>query len=188
MECEELSQVPCQGRGEFAHCPKIQRAIRSRQELPQLEGTIATLELEQEVHKSSLIPMVTGSAPLLQQTREAEQERRQLEAAVRQQDELKAVEARHSERVEALRRLEGALGSIDGELLRLDEEIQRYAGSRQAESALRQRLKEVESELRSLQVRREKLLTAKAQAEQALTEAARNEERLRTLERGLASV
>ena len=33
-ECEELSSVPCQGRGEFAHCPKIQRAIRARQDLP----------------------------------------------------------------------------------------------------------------------------------------------------------
>jgi hypothetical protein len=75
MECEELAGVPCQGRREFASCPKIQRAIRAQQDLPQIEGTIATLELESRVHESGLVQIAVGSRQLLAEVREAERER-----------------------------------------------------------------------------------------------------------------
>jgi exonuclease SbcC len=187
-ECEELARVPCQGRGEFAHCPKIQRAIRAQQELPQLEGTIATLELERHVHEGGLVQIVASSAQLLDATREAEKERQKLEVVVRQQEELKAVEARHAERLETLRRLERQRSAIGEELLRLDQEISLYNDRRQTEMGLRRRLKEVEGELRSLQARRENLLAEKAQLEQARVAAVRNRERLQTLEDRLCFV
>ena len=46
LECNELAAVPCRGLGEFANCPKIQRAVRSQRAIPEFAGTIATLELE----------------------------------------------------------------------------------------------------------------------------------------------
>ena len=187
-ESEELSSVPCQGRGEFAHCPKIQRAIRAQQDLPQLEGTIATLELERHVHESGLVQIVVGSAQLLAEAREAEKERQKLEALLRQQEELKAVEARRSERTGTLRRLERDHSAIGEELLRLEREILLYSDRRQPEAELRRRLKEVEADLRSFQARRENLLTEQARFEQVRAAAARNAERLQTLEDRIAYV
>jgi exonuclease SbcC len=86
-----------------------------------------------------------------------------------------------------LRRLEQERAVVDEELVHLDKELAQYAGSRQTESTLRASLKDVESELRILQARREKLLTDKAQLDQARAEALRNEERLRRLEANLCS-
>ncbi|MCZ2078649.1 MAG: hypothetical protein LC130_27095 [Bryobacterales bacterium] len=187
-ECEELSRVPCQGLGEFASCPKIQRAIRAQQDLPQIEGTMATLELERRVHESGLVQIVVGSAQLLAEVREAERERQKLETLVRQQEELKAVEARLAERLETLGRLEREHSALTGELVRLDQEISAYSDRRQREQQLRRRSLELEAELRSLQVRREGLLADKAQFEQARAHAARTEQRLQLLEKELSLV
>lgn len=187
-ECEELSRVPCQGRGEFAKCPKIQRAICAQQDLSHIEGTIATLELERHVHESSLVQIPAGSARLLTETREAEKERQKLEAAVRQQEEMKVVETRHAERLEALRRLEQEHSAVGEELLRLSGEIAVYDGRRQAAGGLQQRLRELEALLRQLLVQREGLLADKAQLEQARAQAARTEERLQLLEQELGLV
>lgn len=184
-ECEELSRVPCQGRGEFAHCPKIQRGIRAQEDLPQIEGTIATLELERHVHDSGLVQIAAGSTQLLAEAREAEKERQKLEAVVRHQEELKGVEARHVERVEALRRLARERSGVNEELVRLEEQIATYADRRERELGLRRRLQELEGELRKLRVLREKHLTDKAQIEQARAQAARTEDRLRILEKNL---
>lgn len=187
-ESEELSSVPCQGRGEFAHCPKIQRAIRAQQDLPQIEGTIATLELERQVHESGLVQIVIGSAQLLGQARSAERERQKLEGLLRHQEELKAVEARSAERAETLRRLERDHSAMGEELQSLDREIALYCDRRRLETELRRRLQEVEADLRSLQARREHLLTEQARFEQARTAATRNAERLQTLEDRLVDV
>lgn len=187
-ECEELSIVPCQGRGEFARCPKIQRAIRARQDLPELEGTLATLELERQVHESGLVQIGVGSTQLLAEARAAEKERQKLEALLRQQEELKAVEARRAERAETLRRLEHDRSAIGEELLRLDREIALYSDRRQTGTDLRQRLQEVEAGLRSLQARREDLLTEQARFELARAAAARIAERLQRLEDRLFDV
>jgi exonuclease SbcC len=187
-ECEELSRVPCQGRGEFATCPKIQRAICAQQDVPHIEGTIATLELERHVHESSLVQIAAGSGRLLEETREAEKERLKIEAAVRQQEEMKVVEARHAERLETLRRLERERSALGEELLRLDGEIAVYGERRQTAIGLQRRLRELETELRNLRVQREGLLADKAQLEQARAQAARTEERLQILEQELSSV
>ena len=187
-ECEELSRVPCQGLGEFAQCPKIQRAIRALQDLPELEGTLATLELERHVHESGLVHIGVGSTQLLAEARAAEKERQKLEALLRQREELKAVEARRAERAETLRRLERDRSAIGEELLRLEREIALYSDRHQTEAGLRRRLKEVEADLRNFQARREHLLTEQARFEQARAAAARTAERLQTLEDRLSHV
>ncbi len=187
-ECEELSRVPCQGRGEFATCPKIQRAICAEQNLPHIEGTIATLELERHVHESGLVQIAAGSARLLEETREAEKERQKLEVAVRQQEEMEVVKARHDERLEALRRLERDRSALGDELLRLDGEIAAYSDRRQAADGLQRRLRELETKLRNLRVQREGLLADQAQLEQARAQAARTEKRLQILEQELSLV
>lgn len=184
-ECEELSRVPCEGRGEFANCPKIQRAIRAQQDLPEIEGTIAALELERRVHESGLVQIVAGSAQLLAEVRNAERERQTLEGLVRQQEELKAAEARLAERMETLRRLERERAAESNELVRLEQEISAYSNRCQREKELRRRLLELEAELRSLQARREGLLADKAQFDQVRAQAARTEERLQLLDKEL---
>ncbi len=187
-ECEELSRVPCQGRGEFATCPKIQRAICAQQDLPHIEGTIATLELERHVHEGGLVQIAAGSARLLEETREAEKERQKLEAAVRQQEEVKVVEARRAERLETLRRLEREASALAEELLRLDGEIAVYSDRRQRATGLQRHLRELETELRNLRACREGLLADKAQLEQARAQVGRTEECLQILEQGLSLV
>ncbi len=180
--------MPCQGRGEFATCPKIQRAICAEQNLPHIEGTIATLELERHVHESGLVQIAAGSARLLEETREAEKERQKLEVAVRQQEEMEVVKARHDERLEALRRLERDRSALGDELLRLDGEIAAYSDRRQAADGLQRRLRELETKLRNLRVQREGLLADQAQLEQARAQAARTEKRLQILEQELSLV
>lgn len=187
-ECEELARVPCRGGGEFATCPKIQRAISAQQDLPQIEGTIATLELESQVHEGGLVQIVVGSKQLVKEIQEAERERHKLEALVRQHEEMKVVEARHAERLETLRRIQREFSTLGEELARIDEEIAQYGERRQMEMGLRQQLRAVEAELRNLQTRKETLVAERARLEQSRNEAARNEERLRTLEHRLCLV
>ena len=187
-ECEELSRVPCRGRGEFATCPKIQRAISAQQDLPQIEGTIATLELECQVHERSLLQIIVGSKQLLKEIQDAEKERHKLEALVRQQEEMRVVEVRHAEHLETLQRLRRECSTIGQEVARIDADMARYSDRRQMEKGLRQQLREIEAELRNVQAGRETLLAERARLEQAHTEAARTEERLQTVENRLCLV
>src|SRR5207249_1087057 len=46
VEREELSIVPCGGKGPYASCPKIRRAVEAGEKIPTLKGEIATLQLE----------------------------------------------------------------------------------------------------------------------------------------------
>jgi DNA repair exonuclease SbcCD ATPase subunit len=152
VECNELATVPCRGLGEFANCPKIERAVRSQLAIPDLNGTVATLELERQVHRGGLITVGVTSAETLKKIHNAEGERQKLESLVRQHQELRAVEARHAERLQALNRLHEEFADIRQELSRLDTEIGRYGGTLQERAALRQHLAGAESELRTLQL------------------------------------
>ena len=64
VEREELAVVPCRGEGPYASCPKIRRAVEAGQKIPGLEGEVATLSLEVEVQRSSLLQIVTPSFEL----------------------------------------------------------------------------------------------------------------------------
>ncbi len=59
VEREELAVVPCRGEGPYASCPKIRRAVEAGEKIPKLEGEVATLSLEVEVQRNSLVQIAT---------------------------------------------------------------------------------------------------------------------------------
>jgi PRTRC genetic system protein E len=64
VERAELAIVPCGGEGPYASCPKIRRAVEAGQKIPTLEGDIATLSIEVEVQRGSLVQIATPSSEL----------------------------------------------------------------------------------------------------------------------------
>jgi len=56
-EAAEVELVPCHGRGEYAGCVKLRRAVEARDQVPELRGSIATLELERTVQRVTLAPV-----------------------------------------------------------------------------------------------------------------------------------
>ena len=79
VEREELAIVPCRGEGPYASCPKIRRAIEAGERIPTLEGGVATLALEVEVQRSSLIQIATPSSKLTRTLEGCERERRAID-------------------------------------------------------------------------------------------------------------
>ena len=64
VEREELAVVPCRGEGPYASCPKIRRAVEAGRKMPALEGEVATLSIEVEVQRGSLVQIATPSSEL----------------------------------------------------------------------------------------------------------------------------
>ncbi len=105
VEREELVSVPCRGEGPYAGCPKIQRAVEACQRIPNLQGSVATLSLEVEVQRSSLVQIPTPSSQVTWLLEGCERERTKVDLERRRHEELRAVEARRDERLKALQRL-----------------------------------------------------------------------------------
>ena len=99
VEREELAVVPCRGEGPYASCPKIRRAVEAGQKIPPLEGEVATLSLEVDVQRSSLVQIVTPSSELNRTLEGCERDRRKVDQDRQQYEELRAVEARREERL-----------------------------------------------------------------------------------------
>ena len=118
VEREELAVVPCRGEGPYASCPKIRRAVEAGQKIPAMEGEVATLSLEVEVQRSSLIPIVTPSFELTRTLEGCERDRRKVDQERQQYQELRAVEARRDERLKALDRLAQGRAEVTEELAR----------------------------------------------------------------------
>ena len=116
LEREELAIVPCRGEGPYASCPKIRRAVEAGRKIPQLEGGIATISLEVEVQRSSLVPITTPTSKLTETLSGCERERTKLDQERRRSEELRAVEARRDERLKALERLSQNRADVSGEL------------------------------------------------------------------------
>jgi exonuclease SbcC len=125
---------------------------------------------------------------MLKKIHDAERERQKLESLVRQHQELRAVEARQAERLQTFNRLQQEAADVQEELTRLEVEISRYGGTLQERAAVRKDLAGAERELRTLQARKEDLISQKAQVEQARVQAAHNDERLRELEERSSTV
>jgi exonuclease SbcC len=118
VEREELAVVPCRGEGPYASCPKIRRAVEAGQKIPGLEGEVATLSLEVEVQRSSLIQIVTPCFDLTRTLEGCERDRRKVGQERQRYEELRAVEARRDERLKALERLAQARTEVGEELSR----------------------------------------------------------------------
>ncbi len=116
VEREELAIVPCRGEGAYASCPKIRRAVVAGQKLPALEGEVATLSIEVEVQRSSLVQIATASSDLTRTLEGCERERRKVDQERQRYEELRAIEARRNERLKALERLDQGRAEVAGEL------------------------------------------------------------------------
>ena len=102
LEREELAVVPCRGEGPYASCPKIRRAVEAGGKIPMLKGEVATLSIEVEVQRSSLVRIATPSSELTRTLEGCERERRKVDQERQRYEELRSVEARRDERLKNL--------------------------------------------------------------------------------------
>jgi exonuclease SbcC len=127
VEREELAVVPCRGEGPYASCPKIRRAVAAGQKIPTLEGEVATLSLEVEVQRSSLIQIVTPSFNLTRTLEGCERDRMKVGQERQRYEELRAVEARRDERLKAMERLAQGRAEVTEELARKESALSAFA-------------------------------------------------------------
>ena len=69
------------GQGPYTSCPKIRRAVEAGAKIPALEEKIATLQLEAEVQRGSLVQIASPSSQLTRTLESCERERRALDRA-----------------------------------------------------------------------------------------------------------
>jgi len=127
VEREELAIVPCRGEGVYASCPKIQRAVEAGKKIPILEGEVATLSIEVEVQRSSLIQIVTPSFDLTRTLEGCERDRKKVDQERQRYEELRAVEARRDERLKALERMAQARAEVSEELSRKESGLSAFS-------------------------------------------------------------
>jgi exonuclease SbcC len=128
VEREELAVVPCRGEGVYASCPKIRRAVEAGQKIPALEGEVATLSLEVEVQRSSLVQITTPSFELTRTLEGCERDRKKVDQERERYEELRAVEARRDERLKASERLVQGRAEVAEELGRKESALSAFAG------------------------------------------------------------
>jgi exonuclease SbcC len=126
LEREELVVVPCRGEGPYASCPKIRRAVEAGQRIPALEGEVATLSLEVEVQRGSLIQIVTPSFELTRTLEGCEWDRRKVDQERQRYEELRVVEARRDERLKALDRLAQGRAEVTEELAKKESALSAF--------------------------------------------------------------
>ena len=119
VEREELAVVPCRGEGPYAFCPKIRRAVEAGDKIPTLEGDVATLSIEVDVQRGSLVQIATPSSELTRTLESCERDRRKVDQERQRYQELRAVEARREERLKA------AFDPTVAEALRHDSSVDR---------------------------------------------------------------
>ena len=168
VESAELATVPCGGQGAYATCVKIRRAIQARQDLPILEGVVSTLELELELQRGAVVEAPASSAQLLKQLQECERERRSLEAVRKRHEELRMVQARQAERQAALEKLNEERSGFGTRLQEVVNALTQFEGLQTALNAIRERSREVNSDISQCRTERELAIARKAKAEQCL--------------------
>jgi exonuclease SbcC len=127
LERKELAVVPCRGEGPYASCPKIRRAVEAGAKIPNLQGEVATLSIEVEVQRSSLVQIATPSFELTRTLEGYERDRRKVDQERQRYEELRAVEARREERLKSLDRLSQARGELADELARKESALSAFS-------------------------------------------------------------
>src|SRR5438034_11232604 len=115
------------GQGPYTSCPKIRRAVEAGAKIPALEEKIATLQLEAEVQRGSLVQIATPSSQLTRTLETCERERRGLDQERRRYEELRAVEARRDERLKAQERLGQARVVLAEELAKKEAALSAFS-------------------------------------------------------------
>jgi exonuclease SbcC len=166
VEREELAVVPCRGEGPYASCPKIGRAIEAGKKIPTLEGEVATLSIEVEVQRGSLIQIATPSSELNRTLEGCERDRRKVDQERQRYDELRAVEARLEERLKGLDRLNQARVELAEELARKESALSAFADLDEKLRALRREIENSDRLTISCRCERDSLIVRQAQIKQ----------------------
>jgi exonuclease SbcC len=127
VEREELAIVPCRGEGPYASCPKIRRAVEAGKNIPALEGEVATLSIEVDVQRGSLVQIAMPSSELNWTPEGCERDRRSIDQARQRYEELRAVEARREERLKGLDRLNRVQTELAEELAGKEAALSAFA-------------------------------------------------------------
>jgi exonuclease SbcC len=166
VEREELAVVPCRGEGVYASCPKIQRAVKAGQKMPALEGEVATLSIEVEVQRGSLVQIATPSSELSRILEGCERDRRKVDQERQRYEELRAVEARRDERLKALERLSQACTEVGEELSRKESALSGFACLDGKMQASRREIEDADRLIVSCRRERDGLIARQAQIKQ----------------------
>jgi exonuclease SbcC len=186
-ESAELQVVPCGGQGWYAACPKIQRSIQARESLPELEEIIAKVQREVDTHRASRKELPAESGGLMRELQRCQQERRNLDALRRQQEERKVIEARYQERTETLQRLVEEKGGFEKQAQELAQSLEGFQNLENDISQINRQLQDSASCLDLRRREREQLIARKAQAEQRLRQIEEARQRAATLDRELTA-
>jgi exonuclease SbcC len=168
VEREELAVVPCRGEGVYASCPKIQRAVKAGQKMPALEGEVATLSIEVEVQRGSLVQIATPSSELSRILEGCERDRRKVDQERQRYEELRAVEARRDERLKALERSAQARKEVGEELSRKESALSGFACLDGKMQASRREIEDADRLIVSCRRERDGLIARQAQIKQRL--------------------
>ncbi len=166
VEREELAEVPCRGEGPYASCPKIGRAIEAGARIPTLEGEVATLSIEVEVQRGSLVQIATPSSELNRTLEGCERDRRNVDQERQRYEELRAVEARREERLKGLDRLNQARVELAQELARKESALSAFADLDEKLGALRREIENSDRLTISCRRERDSLIARQAQIKQ----------------------
>jgi exonuclease SbcC len=166
VEREELAVVPCRGEGLYASCPKIGRAIEAGKMIPTLEGDVATLSIEVEVQRGSLVQISTPSSELNRTLEGCERDRRKVDQERQRYEELRAVEARREERLKALDRVNQARAEVAEELAGKESALSVFADLDARVQASRREIENADRLIISCNRERDSLIARQAQIKQ----------------------
>ena len=166
IEREELAVVPCRGEGPYASCPKIGRAVEAGKKIPTLEGEVATLTIEVDVQRSSLVQISTPSSQLNQTLEGCERQRKVIDTGRQRYDELRAVEARREERLKGLDRLNQARVELAGELAGKESALSAFADLDARMQTSRREVENMDRLIVSCRRERDSLIARQAQIKQ----------------------
>jgi exonuclease SbcC len=175
VEREELAVVPCRGEGPYASCPKIRRAVEAGKKIPTLEGDVATLSIEVQFQRGSLVQIATPTSELTRALEGYERRRRVVDGERKQYDELRGVEARREERLKSLGRLNQVRAELAEELARKESALSAFADLDARMQTSRREVEDTDRLIISCRRERDSLIARQAQIKQRqeLLEAAR---------------
>jgi exonuclease SbcC len=168
VEREELASVPCRGEGPYADCPKIRRAVEAGQRIPNLQGSVATLSLEVEVQRSSLVQIPTRSSQATRLLEGCERERTKVDLERRRHEELQAVEARRDERLKTLQRLSHDRLDLAEELAKKESALSGFGDLDAKLNAACRETANIDRAIISAHAERDKVIARQAQIKQRL--------------------
>jgi exonuclease SbcC len=140
--------------------------VEAGEKIPTLEGDVATLSLEAEVQRGSLVQIATPSSELTRTLEGCERERRKVDQERQRYEELRAVEARREERLKGLDRLNQVRTELAEELGRKESALSGFADLDAKMQASRGEIAHTESQIISSRRERDGLIARRAQIRQ----------------------